>query len=296
MAGNLWNNSWLCNYRLGSCTDLLLRNIAWLSNKKEAGSVAFNGYYFGAASTGSLSGNAVVSFTQRGSLGSTGQANTRQHLWNNSWLFNHKLGATQDFVLRQISWLPNTQESGALAFNAYYFGVQQALISGAATIAFTEAGTLLGTGVLAGTTTIVVTEAGTLSGTGPLAGAASVAFDESGSLVGFGSLQATSAVLFIESGSLDGLGHLVATTSIVFTESGNIGEVVVGPLNGTTAIVFVGIGDLSGFAPIVIAEDLPVCALSNVADLRAGVFVTMSDIRSTPLSSVVELTYTLRTP
>lgn len=250
MAAYLWNNSWVFNPRLGSCPDLLLRTVAAPSNSREAGAQAFQSYYFGPPSTGSLTGAAVVGITQSANLTTVGTLNTAQHFWNNSWVFNPRLGSCPDWLLRQIIAPTNINEIGGKAFLAYYTGLQVASIVGVSTILLTESGTLAGSGTLLATGSIALTESGLLNGVGALIGANSVAITEAGLLIGLGALSGGLTIMFPASGTPSGgLSPIVGSTAILVTESGLVlGE---GALVGSTPIALIPSGIASAIAQII---------------------------------------------
>jgi hypothetical protein len=300
VAGTFWNNGWTFNARIGSCPDSLMRIMFAPTNDREAGATAFNAYYFGPASTGPISGTAVVAAGESANLTTVGTLNTVEHLWNNSWTLNPRLGSCPDWLLRQIIAPTNVNEAGATAFNAYYFGpTNSGAIAGVATIIVSESGLLLGRGALSCATTVQIAESGALLGKGALAGNTPVTVNESGELLGQGALAGTTTVVVDESGEITGFRFASGTTAVAIDESGTL--IGAADLVGSTSITvaemgaLLGLGQLAGVSAIVISESGTIFNAVPVEVLRFSLPITPTVALSLPIATSVHLSSPITT-
>jgi hypothetical protein len=95
-------------------------------------------------------------------------------------------------------------------------------ISGTAAIGFTDAGTLLGGGVLLGSTAVTFTDAGTVTGSGGMTGSAGILITPTGTTLGAGALIGSAAMILTPTGSMPAAGDLIGNITLVFTPSAEL--------------------------------------------------------------------------
>jgi hypothetical protein len=143
-----------------------------------------------AATPGSISGTASLTFGQSGTLLGSG-----------------RLVGTAGLTFGQTGLL---RGSGAL--------------TGTTTLTFGQTGNLKGSGRLVGSTAITFAQSGTLRGSGKLAGSIPIIFGQTGLLRGIGALSGATTLVFGQTGNLAGTsaGAISGTCSIRFGQSGTL--------------------------------------------------------------------------